>query len=185
MSSLISDLRSESISFDRELFLDTNVLLFVYGPFVNGTDIRTRSYSDFLKVCLEKNVSLHINNCVISEFSNIYIKENYNIDKISGEGLEFKEYRKTEKYKEIISSLSDDWYHILSDCNICCTEIDKDMIGNLIDEMPARLMDFNDEIIVHDCIKNGYVLVTHDSDFSNHPEIEIITGNAKLVAACT
>ncbi|MEP5533653.1 hypothetical protein [Ekhidna sp.] len=184
MPSLCCDLRKNNLPYDREMFLDTNVLLFIYGPFVDGKDVRTVSYSNLLKHCLENDIRFYINHCVVSEFSNVYIRENYKIDSSNGVDLEFKEYRKTERYKEVIVNLTDEWYHILEDCKICETSICVKDVAILIDKMPERLMDFNDEIISFDCIKNKFVLVPHDSDFSTHPDIEVVTGNRKLVEAC-
>ena len=182
MASVFGDLRGDFSSFSEKFFFDTNIIYYIFGPFSDLGSVRDRSYSEFYKKCLENSSEIYINNSVISEFSNLYIKENYNL--CSENHPIFKEFRKTEDYKQIIKNLSDDWYHILQDCNVCSTEVDSKRVCSIIDEMPERMMDFNDELIAHDCLSNDFILVTHDFDFSNYPDLSLVTGNSRLVSAC-
>jgi predicted nucleic acid-binding protein len=180
----VSDILAlSSVSFEKnpELFFDTNIWLYIYGPFANPNDWRTSKYSQFYKRVLENKCRIFINLTVISEFLNRYLRMIHDVLKKGGEAPEnYKDFRATAAFVEALQGAADDLHHIMRDCDRVNTDISSIDFDNFIRRMHSGKMDFADIVAADHCVEKGWVLVTHDCDFSGISS-KVATANPQLL----
>lgn len=169
----------------NNFFFDTNVWFYIHGPYADPSDVCTAKYSDFFASVLKARGRIHINSSVVSEFVNRYVRMIYNIEaddyqKQNNRKLEFKAFRKTVKYRETVVDVSDDLFHILQSVVQIDTPFSAFDVDGTLKKMSKSGVDFNDLVIIDDCVKNQFILVTHDKDFSSCP-CRVATANNSML----
>lgn len=165
---------------DDKLLLDANIWLFIYGPRSPG-DTKVEVYSDAFNKILTAQCRIYIDVLIVSEFINTYARLKWNLwKKDSGSPIEFKQFRKSERFKSIAQDIAADVKRILKHCLRMDNGFGSLAIDALINDYASGNFDFNDQILANLCKNNGLKLVTDDSDFKNH-EIFIITANKWLL----
>lgn len=162
---------------EDELFVDTNVWLFVYGPQKPG-DVRVETYSKALKGILLSQCRIYIDVLIVSEFINTYARLKWNI--MDKPHTDFKLFRKSAKFKPIAKDIAADVKRILKHCKRIENGFEALDIDGLIDEYAAGDADFNDQVIVALCKKRKLKLVTDDGDFGIQG-ITVVTANKRLL----
>jgi predicted nucleic acid-binding protein len=169
-----------AISAGSKCFFDTNVWLLVHGPYADPNDQRTREYSKFLKNILENEGVIYIDQLVVAEFINAYIRIRYRVLLATGEApQEYKRFRRSSAYRAILKDASDDIYHLAAICaktGGCFVDLD---VVACVDECVNADVDFNDLIFGKICEREGFILVTDDAD-CDFPNVAIATANRRF-----
>ncbi|MGQ3891797.1 PIN domain-containing protein [Legionella sp. CNM-4043-24] len=158
-----------------QFLLDTNIWLFLYGPIINNS--RINKYSQAFKKILEAGCQIFIDALIVSEFINRYARIQQGV--LAPE-KKFKDFRKSDAFKEIACSIADDASRVLGYCRRIECSFETINMGNLLKEYREGNSDFNDQIITALCNSRGLTLLTDDGDFKNQ-NIPILTANPKLL----
>lgn len=177
----IKSLNSHKISSSDKFFLDTNIWIYLLNE--KGTTEPVK-YSKFLTKLLTQNAKIIINQEVISEVLNRFVKNEYKKHK----PLEFKTFRKTQEYRDcyrVICAL----FNQLIDAKVVeflPIEISLEEFKYYIEEntkdKQKPILDYKDYIFDIFAAKNKLILVTNDGDFSGMRNAEnILSANPRLI----
>ncbi len=175
----IRDIKNYKFSESDLIFLDANILLSVYGPNANK-EYYTYFYSDALGKMRTSKCKIFIDVLVLSEFINRFA--HWAFDQLSPETKprEFKDFRKSNAFKEVAEEIADDAGRIIDYATCCDSEFGSMDVNELLKEYEIGDSDFNDQVIARLCEKKGFILVTHDGDFQSS-RIDILTANRNLL----
>lgn len=149
----------------EKVLLDTNILLYLFGPFNGGNDY---GYSSFLNDSLTANAKLYVNNQILSEFINrncrLAYEQYLKNSQLSRNKFPYKKsYRKTKdfnyNYQLSMEIIETEILAISTIIDIKACDIDR-----TISEW--QMLDFNDELILQGAKRECLNIVTHDTDFS-------------------
>lgn len=178
----IHDISTHEITFNDAFLFDTNVWMFLFCPIGNYKPHKQKKYFSFLAKLVRDKRTIFINSLILSEFSNAYLRLDFNIwkDEVGDKSkLEFKkDFTKTQQYKDTVVQVKNAIKSILSitqKCNDDFSSINFDKVltnfGNI---------DFNDSYYLEIAQKNKWKVVTDDADYFNvSSNIEIITANIR------
>ncbi len=177
MTHEISDVEKYNFTAGDELFLDTNVWLFINGM-QNFSDSRVPIYSSAFHRILEAQSRIYIDILIVSEFINAYAKQKW---RLAGKSkVKFKTFRDSPAFKSIAQEIVEDVKRVLSHCSYIESRFEASDVGVLIDEYARGGADFNDLCIKELCRREGLKLITDDGDFSGQ-EISVLTANRNLL----
>lgn len=167
-------------------FLDCNILMYI--SYTNGSYNQkiVSDYASLVSRIINVGAKIYISDVLISEFINTYIRtEFHRLAKINNWGSDknyFKhQFRQTQEYidtlKEIRLIINKQLLPISVRFNSDFVNCNLDYIFN-----PPAAFDFNDRYYASQAIERNMFIVTHDADFSNINDCNIITINQKLLA---
>lgn len=150
---------------DHKYYFDNNIWMYIFCPIGNyNQDFQIKS-SRILSQIKSKGGSIFINHIVLSEFSNAYIRLEFNKWKsgiTDGKNDYKKHFKITQLYQdtqiEILASLK----RIIK-LTQQCNELVEEEIISVINNMSA--IDFNDSYYIELCKKENLKLVSNDIDF--------------------
>ena len=180
MKAKATHIKGYHFSHTDRLLLDANIWLYIFGPPGNPKDRRTGVYSQALSDALRAGSQLHIDGLILSEFINRYARLEHNV-RLPGGGVpaDFKTFRNSPAFIPIAQSIAQDVRRILK----TCIRIESGFAGVDIDQLLADFergqVDFNDQALSALCQNSGYVLITHDADFSEQ-EITVLSANPRF-----
>lgn len=165
---------------NRALFLDANVLLYIFWP--TGSVFFENIYSKIFSKLLQQKNQMYIDFTVISEVINRVIRIEYE-KHISEFALSKKEFVfKSFRDSSFGHSALNDIYQIIQKKVLSHFDIIEK--GYSLDEISSFLnqdnLDFNDKAIEYLCMENKFIFITNDSDFKDS-DMEILTSNNKLI----
>jgi len=181
------DIKNTQPQENDKYLLDTNVIAFLFNSYnVDVAAVRSKfnTYGDFLDKALKANAEIYISSLNLSEFINMIVRREYNIEARKEENKSVKydfktHFRQSEAYKEVMEHIKSVIPSILNTCqkiddNFSCIDI-HGMIKTLEN-------DFNDEYFAYLSSQENLKLVTDDGDFKSiNLPIDIITGNRNLL----
>ncbi|MCT4673544.1 MAG: type II toxin-antitoxin system VapC family toxin [Prolixibacteraceae bacterium] len=163
-------------------FLDTNIIIFRYFN-LNPDDDRFYFYNKIIDYLLNNNIDCYISPTVISETLNAclrfeqrsYYNTNPNCTQFTDQygNRDFKKYRNSTYGVDAYNSISDIMNDILEDFKVKPEKLLKSDISRFIAD--SHTLDFNDKYIADLCIKNNFILITHDKDFFDTKGLNIIS----------
>ena len=162
---------------EDELFVDTNVWLFIYGPQKPG-DTRVAAYSHALARILAAQSRIYIDVLIVSEFVNTYARLKWKL--VAPHINQFKAFRKSVEFKPVAQDVAADVKRVLKHCSRIESSFEALDIDGLINQYGAGDSDFNDQVITELCKRNGLTLVTDDGDFDGQG-IPVVTANKRLL----
>jgi predicted nucleic acid-binding protein len=162
---------------EDELFVDTNVWLFIYGP-QKPRDTRVAAYSQAFARILAAQSHIYIDVLIVSEFINAYARLKWKL--VAPDINPFKAFRKSTEFKPVVQDVAADTKRILGHCSRIENDFVTLDINGLIDEYGTGDSDFNDQVIAALCKRKGLTLVTDDEDFGGQG-IPVVTANRKLL----
>lgn len=172
---------------EKEIFLDTNIWIYLFCSIVGKRKFIADNYAKAFKVLIHSKQKLWTDISVLSEFVNRYLRDAFGIYKTNngkGEGFQYKrDYQKTDDFKENLQSVvSTVKNKILAKASVANLAYENEDMEELIGNLEDRLIDFNDLHIERLCEKNGFMLLTNDGDYAGS-SLDIISGNPKLLKA--
>lgn len=172
----VSHVEDYAFTSDDEVFFDTNVWLFIYGPH-DPADARVYAYSSALRRILEAHSRIYIDLLVVSEFINTYSRLLW---KLHDGRRAFKEFRKSAAFEPAAGEVAASMKCVLNHCSRIEDRFEAMDVNGLIDEYAQGAADFNDQIIRDVCRNRDLRLMTDDRDFSGQG-ISILTANPRLL----
>jgi predicted nucleic acid-binding protein len=154
---------------DRKIFLDANILIYLFGF---GTPTRAdweSQYATLYSNLNEQDNKFVVDYIVISEFVNRAIKIEYKnflkSNNIQEKDFKYKSYRNSqdgqEALKDIYLTVKED---ILNEFEVVEKSYSK---SDLTMMCAVDILDFSDKAIVKICEENQFVLLTNDTDFKD------------------
>lgn len=163
---------------ERKLLFDTNIWIAI-----DGVDPRPVSgvYSDYYSSVLKSDNEIVVNDYIISEFFNRVCRLNYKMYFPEDDKMRhFKINRKGADFRDVIESVRDSCLNMIDDCFYEPAVGVETPLMELLDVAGTGELDFTDVIILNQCKKNGYVLVTDDFDYHNCG-LDIVTANRNML----
>lgn len=166
----------EFTSKDR-LFLDANIWLYIYGP-QKPDDRQVAIYSRALRRILDAQSRIYIDVLVVSEFINTYARLKWKL--VKPEIEQFKDFRNGLHFKPVAGDIADDVRRVMNHCSRIEDNFMTLQLDSLFQAYAAGDSDFNDQVIMEVCKREGLTLITHDRDFKGR-RIPILTANRHLL----
>lgn len=147
--------------------IDTNIWLYLYSDLHEDKVREISAYSNLLDEIIEKDYEILIPSCIISEFTNVLLRADYNSIK-DGESEDFsfkKHYVGSDSYLSKIKEINDLIDLILEIENV--KKISDKFSNTNISNLQQRFekIDWNDSFIVELAKETNSIIVTHDKDF--------------------
>ncbi|EME67884.1 hypothetical protein H261_21231 [Paramagnetospirillum caucaseum] len=177
MITFVDNQKYKGLDLSLEYLFDANVWISLNGPFVNPTSNRTILYSGIMKSIMVQGGQIFSDITIISEFINRYARLEFELAIKKGFSGNFKAFRKSPLWTRVAEDIRDEVKSIINIVEIASYTPVKSELTAICDKMAGGGADFNDEIIIEVCVKNGFVLVTHDADFATAKNFDIISGN--------
>ena len=159
-----------------KLFLDTNIWLYLYAPH-SHTDKWVRIYSEMLKSILAAQSLIYIDVLVVSEFINAYARQQW---RLRAPDTNFKTFRNDSDFKAVAQEIAENVKRVMRYCSRTESGFETLEIDRLLDAYADGDSDFNDQVIMELCKREGLTLITHDGDFKGRG-IPILTANKHLL----
>lgn len=160
-----------------ELLLDANIWLLIYGPQQPG-DRRVATYSGAFHRMLAAQSRIYIDVLIVSEFINAYARSKWRL--LAPSSTDFKQFRQSGAFKPIAQDVAADMKRVLQHCTRVADGFELLTIEPLLNEYALGESDFNDQILIDLCRRQGLKMVTDDSDFKGQ-DISLITRNQRLL----
>lgn len=165
-----------SIKAGDTFFFDNNIWMYLLCPIGNFNAKRQKEYSKFLNYIQQRQNHIYINSLVLSEFSNRYLRLDYDITrsdpKNAGQYNDFKkDFVGSNDYKSTVAAIKIQMKNILKICQKCSDEFNSINIDEILSVFTG--IGFNDSYYIHFAKTKNLIIVTDDSDFlkSNIPDL--------------
>lgn len=164
---------------DREIFIDSNVLIYLFWP--TGEHTFEEKYASTFNQLRKQGNDLYVDFLVISEiinralrieYSKFLLKNNLGVNQCS-----FKNFRDSEDGRYALDDIFTVVKGILKHLSVAGKTFSKKEIE---DCLCTDNLDFVDKAIVSLCKEKDFILFTNDKDFK-YVDLEILTGNPKLL----
>lgn len=166
----------------RDIFFDANILIYLFWPTGKKQRYLENNYASIYSKILSEGIEKNVNFVVISEVINKILRisweEHLNIENLQKDELSFKDFRNSncgiEAQEDVITIIEE---NVLKNFEIVEDSFSKTDIEQFFE---IDLLDFSDKAILKTCIDNDFILLTHDSDFSDS-EVDILTCNKNIL----
>ena len=155
------------ISEDEKVFVDTNILIYLFSPdFVSSNTRHIEQYSKIFDLLLQHNAKLYISSIVISEFINRILRIDY--EKNRELYPDFKQdYRKSQEHKDTLKLILKELKKILKISHKIDDTFSNFNLLSWYQKDSNYNLDFNDLQIAFIVERNNLKLLSNDSDFEN------------------
>lgn len=156
------------IGFSDQFFFDTNIWILLFGTVADVETKEQKVYSKFLEDLLTKDKPIFITSGVISEFSNVLLRRDYNqwAPKSGFPNPKFKDnYVGSSEYKNSVQSINSLVKNILSLPNVVKIPDDFNAIDTENVLNTFFIVDYNDSYIAELSLMKNFKIVTNDKDF--------------------
>lgn len=170
-----------SIKADDVFLFDNNVWMYLFCPLANfQKDKRQRIYSNLFNNILSRKRPIFINSLILSEFSNRYLRLDYDLaNKDDGKSIakQFPFYKRdyvgSPRYLKTVSDLKIAMSKIIGVCERASDDFNS---INLTDVFTLfQKIGFNDSYYLYFAQRKNWIIVTDDSDFlgPNVPDLGV------------
>jgi hypothetical protein len=177
------DVSSYVIKCDKPIHVDANILIYLHPP-MGVVRPEAVTYGAFISRAKKDNAKIRVSILVIGEYVNTYARMVFNSLFRGKYGGNFKSFRSSTDWPSYATQIGAEVNSILSYCEVQDVPADNPSIRSHVEEFSTGQYDFNDQLIVHSCELDSADLLTNDSDITEGG-ISVITGNTKLIAACS
>ncbi|MBB3590880.1 hypothetical protein FHX08_001224 [Rhizobium sp. BK529] len=174
----IFDLGAAAKLVGQEIFVDTNILIFVDGA--HSFDEKQKIYSN-LYFELKKNNKLYTSEKCLGEFSNRLTALYYNLDREEDKNIDsFKKYRKSEAFSTSMQCIYDATCQFLNDMEVIKDYRTLD-IARAFDDVRSGLIDYCDLVSARICLERDMYFFSDDGDSLYCKGLKIITNNSWML----
>lgn len=163
----------------RKIVLDTNIWVYIDG-FYPHKDL-ARIYSDFYAAAKKKGNEFVVNDYILGELFNLACRIEYDLlYNDDPTKRRFKERRKSPDFADALERVRDTCLNIFDDCiyepalSATCDP------SAFLSEAGIGDADFSDIVIREHCMRQGYVIVSHDADFADCG-LDFVTANRNVL----
>lgn len=173
----IIQLRDYEPKSSHHIFLDANILLYVFSPIGDYRKREQEQITNFLSHAKAAGTSLYVTSLVLSEFYNRQLKTFFDdwktLKENPGENIDLKkDYRPTSHYTESIKAISSSVRNILKFATKFPDSFNAINIDHVLDMCVTS--DFNDAYFLALAELNGWMIFTRDRDLINHPSGKVL-----------
>lgn len=159
------DAKSYNFSEEDDIFIDTNVWLYIFYPGADGD----HGYNDIFQKIIDSGANLFISEQILSEYVNRIVRGEFQrfIDNQRSHGnnahIDYKKHFRptgdySKAYKLALDSVNEDILSIATLVSISHEDISKWCMG-------YEMLDFNDNVYLNLSLENEFYILTHDRDF--------------------
>jgi predicted nucleic acid-binding protein len=162
--------------FPGKFVFDANVWLSISGPFEDSVRQRAIAYSSFYKKAVNSKSTVIIPQIVACEFLNRAVWILAQADGFErGQG----KLHRDPKYAHWIKESCDLLHSVVSDNIRVSDEFESIELETCYANAEKGGLEFHDVLIANTCVRNGWILVTDDSDYSGQ-DVPVVTWNQRL-----
>jgi len=176
MTSNIFKAKDFEIKSNQSFFFDNNIWMFLYCPIAHYNEAKQNTVSTLFEKILGRNSSIIVNSLIISEFSNAYLRLDFNLwkEEIQNPLVNFKnDYFSTKRAIDTRSDIANTVNNkILKIAEKHPDSFNALNFNNIFSSY--KVLDYNDSIIYNECKNKNWILVSDDSDFTKFDDISII-----------
>lgn len=176
------DLARYTFSAGEKILVDTNVWLHLAPPPSSPNRWNARVYTQAFANLLKQKAVACVDALILSEYFNRYIRIEYEANWRSRHAG-FKSFRQSADASAVLGDAVLELKQILKQATACDTSLAGIDIPSVLSGVQAGTMDFNDGLLVANCKRHGWKLMTDDGDMSRGG-IEVLTANRHLLQAC-
>lgn len=178
MGANIIDIRSYSPRSGDIFFFDNNIWMYLFCPLGNYNQNKQDIYSSFLDSIKTANSTIFINSMVLSEFSNCYLRMDFELwkEEFGKHGAHFKkEFVGSKRYQETVQEIGIGLRNILKFCERTTDSFNAVEMSNILRHF--NKIDFNDSYYLELSRLNEWKIVTDDQDFARieDHEVDVVT----------
>lgn len=176
------DARIHQFSALDAIMPDANIWIYLNGPAANPASWSVQTYSAVLAKILAARSRLFLDVLVLSEFINRFAR--LEMKRLQPGQTDFKVFRSSADFLPVAAAIQQQSRQLLALCQpINHPFADWDLL-QLLTDFSAGGTDWNDQLLIENCRKNGIVPLTNDGDFTDGG-IPVLTANGKLLKACS
>lgn len=170
MPNQVIKLKDFSAKTGQSYFFDNNIWMFLFCPIASSAAHKQRAYSSLLSKLILLKSPIFVNSLVLSEFSNRYLKLDFNmVNKNPETAGKFPDYKRdyvgSEQFKNTIKEVKINIEKIL---RISEKASDEFSSINTVDLLSIfREIGFNDAYYVTVANKKSWIVVSDDSDLTS------------------
>lgn len=171
MPNTIELVKNYSIKSGDSFFFDNNIWMFLYCPIGNYKKHQQEKFSKFLEYILHRGNPIYTNSLVLSEFSNRYLKLEYDLlrkDPLNAGS--YNDYKKkfvgSPQYLSAIAQIKIHIRNILKIATKCSDEFNSINLDEMLNVFTN--IGFNDSYYLHLAKIKNWIIVTDDGDFTNN-----------------
>ena len=165
---------------DERVFIDTSVLLFLFGPRRTREQPGAALYQDAFKRILAAGCTILINPMTISEFIRLYIARAFDDTELKKKLKNIKNLRASAEFVAMAEQIARDVARILRRAEVVGDNWSGADIMEIMEEFARGKSDFNDQVITKIGITRNAIIITHDRDFNQIKGITILTATQIL-----
>ena len=166
----------------EHILIDTNIWLYLHPPATKpASSWEVTRYSNVFARLLRAKAQPVVDALILSEYLNSYIRIEYAAWKSTYP--KFKDFRNSADAVAILRSAVAEVGQILNTAvphDTALTNID---LPAVLGAVQSAVLDFNDGLLIENCRKHGWKLLTNDADMQLGG-IDLITHNKRLLTAC-
>ncbi len=167
----------------EQIFLDTNIWLYLKPPASQPTPMWTSEYSFVFARLLKAKAELVTDVTVLSEYLNAYTRIEYRAHGGDFRYRSFKHFRQSAEGKIVLKSVVTELHQILTIATLVNVKLANMAVASLLDDVESGSVDFNDRLIAANCQANEWKLISNDADLISGG-ISILTLNKRLLQDC-
>ncbi len=166
----------------ERILVDANVWLYLFPPARQPATSWATSYSSaFARLLQAKSVAM-VDALVLSEFLNRYVRIEYDASWRQAY-RSYKAFRQSADSAQVLQSATAEVGRILKVATPCDTPLAGANLASVLDAVEGGVLDFNDGLLIENCRRNCWKLLTNDGDMTVGG-IEVLTTNRKLLSEC-
>ncbi len=152
-------------------FFDNNIWMYVFCPLANFQKGKRQAvYSRFFQYALSRKSHIYINSLVLSEFTNRYLRLDFDICNKNGKPQVFHSFKKdyvgSQQFQKTVGELKSYVSKIMSVCQKSSDEFNAIDFSDMLKLFEK--IGFNDSYYIHLSRMKNWVIVSDDSDFTNN-----------------
>lgn len=150
-------------------FFDNNIWMYIFCPLGNFQGKRQTAYSRFLQYILSRNLHIYINSLILSEFSNRYLRLDFDLCNRTGNPQVYSSYKKDYVGSPQFQKTATDLKAFLNQIiKLCQRSSDEFNAINIVEVFNLfEKIGFNDSYYLYLSKMKNWILVTDDSDLTN------------------
>ena len=182
MKNKAMDLTGYAFTEGESILVDTNVWMYLAPPPSSANNRAARIYSKAFANLLQQKAVAFVDALILSEYLNRYIRIEYQAN-WRHHYADFKRFRQSADASSVLGDAVFELKQIMKQASVCNTLLEGIDLAAVLGHVQNGTMDLNDGLLVANCKRNGWKLMTHDGDMSSGG-IEVLTANPNLLQAC-
>ena len=169
MPNRIHDARTYEFRAGEEILPDANVLLYLQPPPVRSAPELTWGYVPVFRRLQRAQAVPVADALVLSEYFNRFLRLEYAAflrQRAGGKPMPFKEFRSSRHGLRVLAWAVAEVEEVVTQCRAKDTSFETLDLQSILKSVVAGTVDFNDGILIANCQRHGWKLLTNDGDMT-------------------